>query len=46
MMGKIEDRNGYGASEKSFGSFFFLGSPPHVKDIRLGKKKEGADRNL
>ena len=25
---------------------FFLGSPPHVKDIRLGKKKEGADRNL
>lgn len=43
----MEDGNGYGASEKSFGSFFFfLGSPPHVKDIRLGKKKEGADRNL
>lgn len=33
----MEDGNSYGASGKSFGSFF-VGSPPHVKDIRLGKK--------
>lgn len=40
----MEDRNGYGASGKSLGSFF-VGSPPHEKDIILGNKKEGADRN-
>lgn len=34
----MEDGNSYGASRKSL--VLFVGSPPHEKDIRLGKRKK------
>lgn len=37
---------GNGANAKRFGSFVVEFSPhPHEKDVRSGKKREGANRN-
>lgn len=44
--GKMGGGKGNGANAKRFGSFVVGFSPhPHEKNVRSGKKREGANRN-